>query len=264
MIVSETFLSKARSAFDLNEYEIKTWTALLSLNESTAGELAEISTVPRSRVYDILESLTAKGFVVKKKGTPIRYRTVQPKEALTAAKKNALKKANEEAESFEKVKATSQYKELDKLYKTGSVSLKADVSGVIKGRDNINSQLISLVSGAKKSIFIATTRQGLLRKAEKLGKELKEAKKRGVSVKLAAPLNSLADLPKELSLAEARKTNCNDARFVIADGKNVLLMLNSDEEVHRAYDVGIWLNSQFAAKGFEHFFENSWKGMEKL
>ena len=57
MIVKDEFLSRLRKIFDLNLYEVKVWTALLSRGTSTAGELSNISDVPRSRTYDILESL---------------------------------------------------------------------------------------------------------------------------------------------------------------------------------------------------------------
>ncbi|HLD02971.1 MAG TPA: helix-turn-helix domain-containing protein, partial [Candidatus Nanoarchaeia archaeon] len=49
MIVKEDFLKKLRAAFDLNIYEVKIWTALLSKGVSSAGELSDISNVPRSR-----------------------------------------------------------------------------------------------------------------------------------------------------------------------------------------------------------------------
>ena len=64
MIVKEEFLNKLRQFFGLNLYEVRIWTALLSRGVSTAGELSDIGNVPRSRAYDILESLEKKGFVV--------------------------------------------------------------------------------------------------------------------------------------------------------------------------------------------------------
>ena len=60
MIMNDQFLKKLRSAFDLNEYEAKIWTALLSKGVSAAGELSDIGDVPRSRSYDVLESLEKK------------------------------------------------------------------------------------------------------------------------------------------------------------------------------------------------------------
>ena len=86
MIVREDFLKKLRSAFDLNIYEVKIWTALLSKGVATAGELSDISNVPRSRSYDVLEGLEKKGFVIMKLGKPIRYIAVKPEERVKRLK----------------------------------------------------------------------------------------------------------------------------------------------------------------------------------
>ena len=82
MIVKDDFIKKLKNVFDLNIYEVKIWTALLSKGVSSAGELSDISNVPRSRSYDILESLEKKGFVIMKLGKPIKYIAVDPKEVL--------------------------------------------------------------------------------------------------------------------------------------------------------------------------------------
>ena len=90
MIVKEEFLSRLRKIFDLNLYEVKVWTALLSRGTSTAGELSNISDVPRSRTYDILESLEKKGFIVMKLGKPIKFVALKPEEVVERVKKNLM------------------------------------------------------------------------------------------------------------------------------------------------------------------------------
>lgn len=256
MIVSEDFLAKARSAFDLNEYEIKTWTALLSRGESTAGELAEISTVPRSRVYDILEGLTKKGYTAKRNTTPIRYKTVSPADALKAAKKNAHLNADLESARLEKTKSTDVFRELDKLYRKGSEEIKPEVVGLVKGRRNIHAHLKTMVADAKKSVTIASTKEGLLRKAGVLAAELKKAKTRGVAVKLISADASLPDSLK--NVAELKKSK-ESARFVLVDDKAVLFMLDHDDNVHEAYDTGVLVTSPLFARSFEHVFNNHWE-----
>ncbi len=82
MVVSEETLKKLRSAFNLNIYEVKVWIALLSKGTATAGELSDMSNVPRSRSYDVLESLEKKGFIIMKLGRPIKYLAVSPQEII--------------------------------------------------------------------------------------------------------------------------------------------------------------------------------------
>ena len=100
MIVQEDFLNKLRQFFNLNLYEVRIWTALLSRGVSTAGELSEIGNVPRSRAYDVLESLEKKGYVVMKLGKPIKYMTVEPKEVLERVKKSIKEEADKNSFKF--------------------------------------------------------------------------------------------------------------------------------------------------------------------
>src|SRR3989339_1708743 len=106
MIVKEELLSKLRRYFSLNLYEARIWTALLSRGVSTAGELSDIGNVPRSRAYDVLESLEKKGFVVMKLGKPIKYLAVEPSEVVHRVKKIVMEDAGESVKRLEELKET--------------------------------------------------------------------------------------------------------------------------------------------------------------
>lgn len=54
---------EALRRFGLTDREIRVYLALLELNESLASEIAEKTNIPRTLVYDILESLLEKGIV---------------------------------------------------------------------------------------------------------------------------------------------------------------------------------------------------------
>src|SRR3989338_3595183 len=101
MIVKEEFLNKLRGLFSLNLYEVRIWTALLSRGVATAGELSDIGNVPRSRAYDILESLEKKGFVMMKLGKPIKYIAVEPKEVIDRVKKNFVRDAQDRSRKLD-------------------------------------------------------------------------------------------------------------------------------------------------------------------
>ena len=119
MIVKEDFIKKLKASFDLNIYEVKIWTALLSKGVSSAGELSDISDVPRSRSYDVLESLEKKGFVLMKLGKPIKYIAVDPKEVVERVKKGIKIQGEERVKSLDKVKVGKTYQELELLHKQG-------------------------------------------------------------------------------------------------------------------------------------------------
>ena len=62
----------------LTEYEAKAYATLVGVGEATAREVHELSGVPRTRIYDILRDLEAKGFVEFVQGSPTYYRAVEP------------------------------------------------------------------------------------------------------------------------------------------------------------------------------------------
>ena len=267
MIVKEEFLSRLRKIFDLNLYEVKVWTALLSRGTSTAGELSSISDVPRSRTYDILESLEKKGFIIMKLGKPIKFIALKPEEVIERVKKNLLINAKEKSKRLEKLKGEDVLSELTGLFSDGIKYIESsDLSGALKGRQNIYNHLDMLIREAQNTITLVTTADGLSRKLEVLMSSLEKAKKRGVVIRIAAPITSEnKQVAKDfMKVAEVRDVADLRARFMIIDSEQLMFMLLNDSEVHQAYDVGIWLNTQFFAQALESLFEVAWNNFKKI
>lgn len=267
MIVKEEFLSRLRKIFDLNLYEVKVWTALLSRGTSTAGELSSISDVPRSRTYDILESLEKKGFIVMKLGKPIKFVALKPEEVIERVKKNLVISASEKSKRLEKLKGDEVLDELNGLFSDGIKYIEpTDLSGALKGRQNIYNHLDMLVREAEKTITIVTTKDGLNRKLEILLPSLEKAKKRGVKIRIAAPISpENKKVAKDFSkVAEVKALEGLKARFMIVDSEQLMFMLLNDEEVHPTYDIGVWINTEFFAQALEGLFEIAWKSFKSV
>ncbi len=264
MIVKEEFLGRLRRFFNLNLYEVKIWTALLSRGVSTAGELSDIANVPRSRSYDVLESLEKKGFVIMKLGKPIKYIAVPPREVVERVKKNVEQGAKEEIKKLSDVKNTDIIDELSTLHNQGVELVEpADLSGSLRGRHNLYNHLELTIRNAEESVTLMTTSQGFIRKIEGFKPTFEKLKKRGVKIRIAAPITKDAQLAlKDVQgLAEVRHTETK-ARFVIIDGKEIIFMVLDDNEVHPTYDVGIWVNTPFFASALENLFDLAWKNMK--
>ncbi len=264
MIVKEDFLNKLRRYFSLNLYEVKIWTALLSRGVSTAGELSDIANVPRSRSYDVLESLEKKGFAITKLGKPIKYIAVPPDEVLERVKKHMKKEAEEKVKRLDNLSNTEVLGELSSLHTQGIDLIEpSDLSGALKGRHNLYNHLEFTLKNAKNSVAIMTTTQGFLRKAEGLKPVLEKLKKRGVKVRIAAPLTKeCSGAVKDLAgLADIRHS-ASKARFTIIDKNEIVFMMMDDGEVHPTYDVGVWVNTPFFSNALEGLFDMAWKGMK--
>lgn len=265
MIVKEEFLSKLRRYFSLNLYEVKVWTALLSRGVSTAGELSDIANVPRSRSYDVLESLEKKGFVIMKLGKPIKYLAINPAEVVERVKKNMKTEADEKVRRLENLKGTEVIQELNTLHTQGIELVEpSDLSGSLRGRHNLYNHLELVLRNAENSVTLMTTTQGLIRKVEGLMPTFEKLKKKGVKIRVAAPLTKdTRDAVRELSkVAEVKNVDKITARFCIVDGKELVFMVLDDKEVHPTYDLGIWVNTPFFAKAMDGMFSMAWKDMK--
>ncbi|MBW2974303.1 hypothetical protein KY366_01165 [Candidatus Woesearchaeota archaeon] len=266
MIVKEEFLSKLRRYFSLNLYEVKIWTALLSRGVSTAGELSDIADVPRSRSYDVLESLEKKGFVIMKLGKPIKYLAVPPHEVLERVKKNVKEDAKDRIGRLEELKGTEVIGELNALHSQGVELVEpADLSGSLRGRHNLYNHLELTIRNAENNVTLMTTTQGFIRKVEGLKPTFEKIKKRGVKIRIAAPItkDALAAAKDLKGIAEIRNTD-SKARFCIVDGKELVFMVLDDAQVHPTYDVGVWVNTPFFAKALDGLFDTAWKGMKPI
>ncbi|MEK6904860.1 MAG: helix-turn-helix domain-containing protein [Nanoarchaeota archaeon] len=261
MIVKEELLSHMRRYFDLNLYEVKLWAALLSRGVSTAGELSDIADVPRSRSYDVLESLEKKGFVVMKLGKPIKYIAIPPTEVVDRVKKNMHANAQEKIKRLDSIKGSDLLQELDTLH-TNGISLvdPTDISSCLRGRNNLYNHLDLLIKDAQKTVNIMTTEKGFLRKVEGLRASLEKAKKKGVKIRIAAPLTKenkqASDSLK--GLAELKHSTKLNSRFMTVDGKDLVFMMLDDKDVHPSYDLGIWVKTPYFASAMDEMFDTVW------
>ena len=250
MIIEKKLLSKLKD-FGLNSYESKVWVALLSRGVSTAGELSDIANVPRSRSYDVLESLEKKGFVIMKLGKPIKYIAVPPSEAIERVKKRIKKDAEEEQGILDELKNSKILEELNNLHTNGIESQDpSEITGSVKGRENIYNHLEYQLKTAKQKVVISTTEEGLMRKSNALLRQVKKAANRGIKVTFAAPLTEKTKQAQALlsEHAEFKNSNVDTPRFCVVDHDQVTVLLTDDKEVHPNYDLAVWMNTPYFAK----------------
>ncbi|MCF7861617.1 hypothetical protein K9M79_05205 [Candidatus Woesearchaeota archaeon] len=265
MMISKEFVNKLR-VFGLNSYEAKLWVALLSRGTSTAGELSDISNVPRSRAYDVLESLEKKGFIVTKVGKPIKYLAISPDEVLSRVKKDITQVADTKTTMLEKVKGSDVMDELQLLYSQGIDFVSpSDLTGSFKGQQSIMQQMDFMIKSAEKNITIVTTERGLNAISLNLIRPFKKAVDRGVSIRIATPLtesNKKAyNILKEI--ADIRDMPDTKYKYAMVDGQEMLFMLTGDDTLHPDFEVGIWMNTEFFTKALQDLFELKWNAMDQ-
>ncbi|MBT5343202.1 TrmB family transcriptional regulator [Candidatus Woesearchaeota archaeon] len=260
MIVQKDFLNKLKD-FGLNSYESKLWVALLSRGVSTAGELSDISNVPRSRAYDVLESLEKKGFVIVKVGKPIKYLAVPPTEVVERVKKKVMEEADQRNKVLCTLKESDVLGELTTLHTEGIKLVDpTDKSGAFRGRDKVHEHLNTMVKNAQSSITLMISKEGLERKYDLLAAPLKKAVKKGVKINVAVPANANKTILKELSQFATVSNNVKgNARFCLVDNEQMLLFLTDDKKVHKSYDSAVWVEAPQFINYFGSLFNKEMK-----
>ena len=270
MVVSAKTLDALRT-IGLNKYERNLWAGLLSRGSSTAGELSDISNVPRSRCYDVLESLADRGFVIVQPGKPMKYVAIQPREALDRLKKKVHQEAVETGDKIDRLVKSEHIKELERVHKENIKTVRPeDLTGALKGRYAMLQQLETMMKNAKKSIKLMTTEGGLTELVENHSNVLKKASDAGVKIQIAAPITKNAtEHAKTLSkYAQVRNVESSQGiagRLCVVDGEEFVIGLTDDEKVHPTQDVALWTQSPHAtANVFEPIFEHVWQNAKPV
>lgn len=258
MITNQELIRKVRDYFSLNIYETKVWLALISRGIASAGEIAQISGVPRSRTYDVLESLEKQGFAITKIGKPVKYIAVKPTVIIENLKSKALSQANEKIDTLSSLKETKEYAELDSLFKKGIEPVKhTDLSGIVKGKSNIAVYLKELLENAEKEVSICMPVTEVESKSKLFSFLFEKLKEKKIKTNLA--LNGDEKQIKKLAEKyniKAKKTDLN-SKFFIIDRKNFLFMLTNSEEGKD--ELAMWISSDFFVNSLATMFNSSFK-----
>jgi len=243
----------------LNRYESTAYTSLLSLGVSTAGKVAEKATIPRAKIYEVLKNLERDGFVVSNNTRPSKFKAIDVDKVLKRAEKNIERDYEKRLKEIEAIKGELK-ESLDDISKAPGKD-KDEMVWVLKGRDNIYGAVEDMLDKSKKKFIGATTETGIIRKLNKHKEKFARAAKRGVDVRLLAPITTkngkvVKNIIKDVVI---RHGNSVSARFMLSDDDQGILMLNPDDgKIHPDEEIGLHIKSPFFISGMGHYFEHKW------
>jgi sugar-specific transcriptional regulator TrmB len=269
----------------LNLYESRAYLALLTQKTLTAKGLGNIARIPHSRTYDILVSLTEKGFAVSNPTSPATYVPVTPGRILTSCYNSQRKKVQEPAtrvqeEAAQKLERLrdayeSLIKELPNM--TAQTSAAKEEILVIQKRENIERAMIALIQEAK-SDLLRITKPPEPRSRQQfdpfyiVGMENRkfvfDALESGVRMRW---LSLEREIPSFVGLEvneppERRYLKDDDdvtEKFFLVDNEQLLLNLH-DPLSHAFGSVALMMRSRAAASIFLEHFEKMWERARPL
>ncbi len=145
LIISDK-LMRAFRKLGLTDYEMRAYLALLDKGESIANEISEKSDIPISKVYDTLNSLADKGWVIIERGRPTRYKPQSPK----IAAENAKTKIEQELAEY----ANIIVQELNSIYERRNEKEKPEI-WIIRGEENLWKNIRNVIGRATRHLSIA-------------------------------------------------------------------------------------------------------------
>lgn len=228
---------------DLNQYESGAYSVLLKKSPLTAGHIADLANIPRSRAYDVLENLAKRGLINMTAGRPARFSALNIDDAFEILKNKKLEDHRKDIAKIEEIK-----EDIRKKLKDSKQSVSAgDFIWVLKEGANIYPKLHNLLKDANKQVLIVSTEKGLEKKLCEYGNTLREAKKRGASIKIVGPASP--DVLKNADFAKVIRRD-NTHRAVVVDDHALLFVTPEESEK----EIGILVKSPFFAESIRRLF----------
>ncbi|AKU08693.1 ArsR family transcriptional regulator [Haloferax sp. Atlit-12N] len=195
-------MERVGERFNLGEYEIDAYLAVLEHGQLTASEIADRTSIPQPRVYDTVRSLSDRGLVELRESRPMKIVAVDPDDAF-ANVKTSLEELIEELEARYTAPARD----------TEAVSL-------VKSRSTILRYIEEIIEAAEYELVLSLTPDLLRRFRDDLAAAIDS----GVSIDLLVTPASRAPDPDEFNyldvatIARARR-GITSPVLAVADGE---------------------------------------------
>lgn len=221
----------------------------MRIGVSTAYRTSKESGIPFGRVYDILDSLTMKGLVIRELGVPKKFTATEPEVAL----KTLLDKKDVEWNNTKK-----KLESLIKVLKTAEVPEEPVL--IIKSKEAFYGKLREYFENSKKEVLqiggpLATAEYGI-----DISRITKKMIKRGVKSHLIVSINKENETNVKRYLkagVKIRNYPIHGLRMLIMDEKSTILTLVDSSLPYERITISI--ESKIFAKAMKQLYTLLWE-----
>lgn len=242
---------KAMESLGLTDYEIRAYVSLLNDGTMTAQELSKKSSVPYSKIYEVVGRLEEKGWLESNSSRPTKYYPKSPSTALEAMR---LRIENQVRENENIV-----VEELMSLYEKTGTKEKPEI-WVLRGLYNIAAKVKEIIQNCNIELLLAlpSVAEGV---AKPLQPTLRTLYEKGVKIMVLASETATMDTVKALSrIGEVRLKNSMFGGGVVSDGRQVVILLGADKVGEKNYEpLAIWADHSGLANFAKEYFQYLWK-----
>ncbi len=244
--------------YDLTEYEAKAYLALVELEEATAREVAEVSRVPRTKIYGVIDDLHEKSLV---EVIPER-----PKRFLPRSFENHLERFEQHYEQrLDQIEEDrSRFEGLVESSRTPTIQ-GAGSFRVHKGRKNVLNKMLEMIEEAENSVWLLGSSYAPLR-LNYYSPLLHDKTADGVIARVQCPIRAQnrMDIEEALQYAKVRHrdTDATGSSILAVDGERLLLThyIPDDTHLFKGEDVAIWTDDPALVKDQMELLSEAWTG----
>lgn len=242
--------------FGMNEYEARTYAALVQLGPTKAGNIYKEAKVPQSKIYEVLDQLIEKQVIEFLGGRPKEFRAIPPQFALRSLIQNREKNIEELKQFTVQLNGLLKPKE---SYEEISEGI-----WVSKGRGNIEffDKLSQMIANSKKYVY-ALTRD--FSYSSQLREAVKTCRRRGVDLKIIGMANVDDTNYYRIKWYDAHGIKVKifqtqvHPRIVVVDGKEVLIRLDHDPLKKKFTFHSLWSEEPGLVRVIDEYMKNMWK-----
>jgi sugar-specific transcriptional regulator TrmB len=142
---------EALQQLGLREYESECFVGLTHLSTATAKEISEVTDVPRTRVYDAVRVLEARGLIAVQHSSPKRFRPVRIEEAVRTFRERYERNLDRLANALEAISNAG-----------GETDVEDRKVWTVSGREAIDDRIRRLVDDASDEVVVGLGRRTVL------------------------------------------------------------------------------------------------------
>lgn len=245
-------------AFGLTQYEARAYLALLELGEVRASTVGRKSGISRGKVYQVLDSLQAKGLAEILPGTPQAYRAMDLKRLLDRQAQEARSKADELERTWRAVASLFSVQGGTKARTEGAYR-------VYTGRKAVLGTIQAMIAEADREVVCLAPEISLIQLDLTLGGLIEERVSKGLRIRLALPISHLnmsmaRSLESKLELRHHSAVN-RMLLLLVADASQAMICRWDVEEVSptRGHDVAWWSADPEFVQSVREIVMDAWR-----
>jgi sugar-specific transcriptional regulator TrmB len=239
----------------LSPYEARAYLVLLERGESKASQIATASRIPRGRIYEVLESLHAKGLVSVVSAKPLRYRSV--------ALKAFIERRREELRATEDDLETSATRLMASVATRPTPSPTGEFL-LFRKRQSVVRKFREMIEGARKEVIVSASEMCVVRGSRLFMDAYRNRAGAGVALRISTRITPQNRDAVEIvrRVVDVHHTDLGNrgTSILVVDGSEVFICHwnPDDEDLQLGDDVGLWSTNPGVVESFHTIVADAW------